>query len=144
MKNSREPRADCHARKLLIMAAAVHGLGPETDLTYANTTRVMRQALHWAGLLLGDIEQCFESYDQAPPVTEFYDALTSMILQSKPAEALFEGGGNWGGPGLRPAAAHFTSCRLTERGWSLGNQLLERHPRYRQDIYERRRGPTTG
>ena len=126
------------------MAAAVHGLGPETDLTHANTARVMRQALHWAGLLHGKMETCFESYNDAPPVTQFYDALESMILQNRPTEVLFEGGGNWGGQGFRRAAAHFTSCRLTKRGWSLANQLLERHPRYREDIYERRHGQATG
>jgi hypothetical protein len=126
------------------MAAAVHRLGPETDLTYANTARVMRQALHWAGLLHGEIETCFESYDDIPPVTQFYDALTSMIHQERATEALFEGGGNWGGPGLRPAAAHFTSCRLTERGWSLAKQLLDLHPHYRQDICKRRRAPASG
>ena len=126
------------------MAAAVHGLGPETDLTHANSAKVMRQALHWAGLLHGEIETCFESYDDAPPVTEFYDALESMILEKMPKEVLFEGGGNWGGPGFRRAAAHFTSCRLSKRGWSLANRLLERHPHYREDIYERRHGQTTG
>ena len=133
-----------NARDLLLMAAAVHRLGPETDLTYANTAKVMRQALHWAGLLQGEIETCFESYDDAPPVTQFYDALTSMILQERTTEVLFEGGGNWGGPGLRPAAAHFTSCRLTERGLSFAKQLLDRHPHYRQDIYEWRPAPTSG
>ena len=132
------------ARDLLLMAAAVHRLGPETDLTHANTYMVMRQALHWAGLLHGEIETCFESYDDAPPVSKFYDALTSMILQKRPTEVLFEGGGNWGGPGLRRAAAHFTSCRLTKRGWLVASQLLERHPRYREDIYERRHGQATG
>ena len=131
-------------RDLLLMAAAVHRLGPEPDLTYANTARVMRQELHWAGLLHGEIETCFESYDDAPPVTQFYDALTSMILHKRPTKVLFEGGGNWDGPGLQRAAAHFTSCRLTNRGWSLANKLLERHPRYREDIYERRNGPPTG
>src|SRR5690242_6813511 len=125
------------------MAAVVHRLGPETDLAHANTYKVMRQALHWAGLLHGEIETCFESYDDAPPVSKFYVALTSMILEDRPTGFLFESGGNWGGPGLRRAAAHFTSCRLTKRGWSVAYQLLERHPRYREDIYERRHGQTT-
>ena len=123
------------------MAAAVHGLGPGTNLRYANSVKVMRQALHWAGLLRGEVEACFERYDECPPVTEFYDAMVSMMPQSEPGEVLFEGGGNWGGPGGPRAAAHFTSCRLTERGWSLANELLEQHPGYREDVYVRRYNP---
>ena len=130
------------ARDLLLMAAAVHKLGPDTNLGYGpSTVKVMRQALHWAGLLHGEIKTCFESYDECPPTTEFYEALISMMPQSKPAEVLFEGGGNWGGPWGPRASAHFTSCRLTELGWSLANQLLERHPRYRENVYN---GPATG
>ena len=132
------------ARDLLLMAAAIHRLGPETDLTHGNGARVMRQALHWAGLLHGASETCFESYDDAALVTQFYDAQAVMILQNGPTEVLSEGGGNWGGPGFRPAATHFTSSRLTKRGWSLAHQLLRRHPRYREDIYERRHGQATG
>jgi hypothetical protein len=97
----------------------------------------MRQALYWAGLLHGEIQTCFESYDECPPVTEFYDALVSMMPQSEPAEVLFECQGYWGGPGGRRAAAHFTSCKLTERGWALANQLLEQHPGYRRDVIAR-------
>jgi len=126
------------ARDLLLMAAAVHDVGPRTDLKYANTVEVMRQALHWAGLLHGEIEECFEGYDECPPVTRFYETLISMMPQSKPAEILFEGQGNWGGPGEPRASAHFTSCRLTEHGWSIANQLLERHPHYREDPYRKR------
>lgn len=37
----------------------------------------MRQALHWAGLLHGEVQECFESYDERQPVTEFYDAMVS-------------------------------------------------------------------
>jgi len=120
------------------MAAAVHGLGPSTDLSTANTAKVMRQALHWAGLLHGEVEECFEGYDECPPVAEFYDALVSMMPWSNPDVVLFEGGGNWGGPGKPRAAAHFTSCRLTERGWVRAQELLERHEAYQKDVYLRR------
>jgi hypothetical protein len=116
------------------MAAAVHGLGPSTDLNYANSAKVIRQALHWAGLLQGAVEECFESYDECPPVTKFYDALVSMMPLSDPVEVLFECQGYWGGPDGPRASAHFTSCRLTERGWSLAQELLQRHPSYRDDI----------
>jgi len=132
------------ARDLLLMAAAVHRLGPQTNLSYANTMKVMRQALHWAGLLHGEIEERFESYDECPPVTQFYESLISMMPQSRPTEVLFECGGNWGGLGEPRASAHFTSCRLTERGWSLACQLLERHPRYREDVYGARYGTAAG
>jgi hypothetical protein len=131
-------------RDLLLMAAAVHELGPRTNLSYANTAKVMRQALYWAGLLHGEIEERFESYEECPPVTQFYEAMISMMPQSMPAEVLFEGGGNWGGPGEPHASAHFTSCRLTERGWSLANGLLEQHPHYREDVQIRRYGPADG
>jgi hypothetical protein len=117
------------------MAAAVHKLGPQTNLGYANSVKVMRQSLYWAGLLHGEIEECFESYNECPPVTEFFEALVSMMHDAMSTEALFEGGGNWGGPGHPRASAHFTSCRLTERGWSLACQLLEQNPRYRDDVY---------
>ena len=123
------------ARDLLFMAAAVHKLGPKTDLSRANTMKVMRQALHWGGLFHGEIKKCFESYDECPPVAQFYEALISMMPQSRPKEVLFECGGNWGGPGERRASAHFTSCRLTERGWRLASELLERYPRYRENVY---------
>jgi len=33
--------------RLLLMAAAVHGLGPNTDLSRANTAKVIGQALQW-------------------------------------------------------------------------------------------------
>ena len=33
----------------LLMAAAVHGLGPGTDLSRANTARVVNQVLQWRG-----------------------------------------------------------------------------------------------
>jgi hypothetical protein len=101
-----------NARDLLLMAAAVHGLGPSTDLNYANSAKVIRQALHWAGLLQGAVEECFESYDECPPVTKFYDALVSMTPLSDPVEVLFECQGYWGGPDGPRASAHFTSCRL--------------------------------
>lgn len=117
------------------MAAAVHEFGPWTDLTYANTAKVMRQALHWAGLLNAEIQTCFEGYGECPPVTQFYETLISMMPQSKPPEVLFECQGNWGGPGEPRASAHFTSCKLTQRGWQIANNLLERHPRYREDVY---------
>lgn len=89
-------------------------------------------------LLHGEIQECFESYNECPPITRFYEALISMMPQSIPAEVLFEGQGNWGGPGPDEprASAHFTSCRLTKRGWWLANQLLERHPHYRDDVYK--------
>jgi len=131
-------------RDLLLMAAVVHELGPATDLNFVNTAKVMRQALHWADLLHGEIEECFESYDECTIVNQFYEALISMMPQSKPAEVLFECQGNWGGPGEPRAAAHFTSCRLTQRGWSVANQLLERYPRYRENVYVRRDGPASG
>jgi len=123
------------------MAAAVHELGPRTNLKYANTAKVMRQALHWAGLLQGKIAESFESYNACPEVAQFYEAMIAMMPQSSPPEVLFECGGNWGSSGEPPASAHFTSCRLTKGGWSLAAKLLERYPNFREDLHVKHYGP---
>ena len=82
------------------MAAAVSNLGPWTNLGCGpSTVKVMRQALRWAGLLHGEIKECFESYDECPPITQFYEALISMMPQSRPAEILFEVRRQMGRPG---------------------------------------------
>ena len=125
------------SRQLLLMAAAVHNLGPELgsrDRFGANAFKVVRQALHWAGLYEGEVRAAFERYEESPEVTAFYDALVSMMPQGNAVEPLFEGEGNLCG---KPRASpFFTHCRLTDRGWVAANQLLQLHPTYRQNLWQ--------
>src|ERR1700682_3807807 len=95
--------------RLLLMAAAVHGLGPRTELGYANTARVVNQALRWRGLSAEEIRGGWRNRDCDPVHAEVYDALIRMTHQmqsvgpgrapERAGPALFEGGGNWGVPG---------------------------------------------
>jgi hypothetical protein len=132
----------------LLMAAAVHGLDPTTDLTWANAARVVNQVLRWRGLTAEQInagwrgEECEEC---GPEHGAVYAALVRMTHQrcqdgvfrsgERPGPALFEGGGNWGVPGDpdQPACLpHYNSCRLTADGARLAHSLLEQHPEYRK------------
>jgi hypothetical protein len=127
------------------MAAAVHGLGPNTDLTRANTAKVVGQALRWAGLVDDELREAWDAMEDHPAIDQVYGALIRMTLQTqrvgpgrppeRPGEVLFEGSGNWGQPGdpeCPPAFPHFNSCRLTARGEQLARELLERYPQYRK------------
>lgn len=133
------------SERLLLMAAAVHGLGPGTDLTRANAARVVNQALIWTGLSSDKIRQGWECPEANPIIEETYNALVRMtreLHRGKPGrnperidDALFEGGGNWGVPcdPNSPAAwPQFNSCRLTANGERIARELLERHPEYRK------------
>ncbi len=125
--------------ELLIMAAAVHGLGPNTRLT-ANAAKVVGQALEWAGRMEGEVRKAWLSIEGHPAIDECYAVLIRMIRQllrngvhrppERPGDALFEGAGNFGSALHPPALPHFTSCRLTERGVSIARDLLRRHPEY--------------
>jgi hypothetical protein len=128
----------------LLMAAVVHGMGPETDVGYANTARVVNQVLAWHGLTAEQINAGWRTEDCDPEHGAVYEALVRMTWQEcrdgsfrspeRPGPALFEGGGNWGVPGdpARPACwPHFNSCRLTAEGERLALSLLEQHPEYR-------------
>jgi hypothetical protein len=125
--------------KLLLMAAAVHGLRPGINIKYANTARVVRQVLEWAGLDTKDVLDTWNTDDWHPSIEAVYGPLVHMtqVQGFRPAErpgpALFDGGGNWGVPGdpeRPPAYPHFNSCRLTETGDRLALQLLAEHPEY--------------
>jgi hypothetical protein len=133
------------------MAAAVHGLGPTTDLGRANTARVVNQVLLWRGLTAEQINAGWREQDCDPEHDEVYAALVRMTHQEcrdgsfrpgeRPGLALFEGSGNWGVPGdpNRPACwPLFNSCRLTAEGERLARELLEQHPEHRK------RGRRTG
>jgi hypothetical protein len=119
------------------MAAAVHKLGPDivspaAPFPRANVFMVIRQALHWAGLFGGHVQACFERYDECPEITTFYDALVSSMPQGNAPEPLFEGAGNLRGEPR--ASPFFNHCRLTMRGWTIANELLDAHPHYRNDL----------
>ena len=129
--------------QLLLVAAAVHGLGPNTDLNYANTARVVDQALRWRGLSADEVRSGWRTYDCDPAHKEVYEALVKMTLQhtlggDRPPERtgppLFEGGGNWGVPGdpsCPPCWPQYNSCRLTALGAQVAQELLNRHPEFR-------------
>ncbi|MCH8807025.1 MAG: hypothetical protein IH986_13170 [Planctomycetes bacterium] len=131
--------------RLLLMAAGVHGLGPNTDLSCANTARVVDQALRWLGLTAEEIRRGLNEPECHPVSEEVYNVLVRMTHQThrdgpgpapeRPGKALFEGGGNWGVPGdasSPPAWPHFNSCRLTAHGERIALELLEQHPEYRE------------
>jgi hypothetical protein len=128
--------------RLLLMAAAVHGLGPKTDLTFANTNKVVGQALEWAGLLVGEVRAAWENpgREYRPAIVQVYGALIRMARQihrvgpgrppERPGEPLFEASGNVGTAAKPQAFPHFTSCRLTARGEPVAQELLARNPAY--------------
>jgi hypothetical protein len=129
----------------LLMAAAVHGLGPATDLGRANTARVVNQALRWRGLTAEQVNAGWRDKDCDPEHEAVYAALVRMTHHAcrdgsfrpgkRPGPALFEGRGNWGVPGdpEHPACwPHFNSCRLTVEGQRLAQSLLAQHPEYRK------------
>jgi hypothetical protein len=122
--------------QLLLMAAAVHNLGPELgsrDRLHANAHMVIGQALHWAGFYDERVRFAFQSYQECPEIAAFYDALISMMPQGQAAEPLFEGNGNiLGDPRASP---FFNHCRLTESGLAVANELLNAHPEYRNDLW---------
>ena len=125
----------------LLMAAAVHGLGPATEVRYANTARVVNLVLRWRGLAPNQINAGWRDDECDPEHDAVYEALIRMTHQlhmqgpgrapERPGPALFEGGGNWG-DGDRPASwPQFNACRLTAEGERLARELLARHPEYR-------------
>lgn len=129
----------------LLMAAAVHGLGPATDLGRANTARIVNQVLRWRGLTDDQINAGWRDEDCDPEQGAVYATLIRMTHQAhregpgrapeRPGAALFKGGGNWGVPGDpdRPACwPYFNSCQLTTEGERLARLLLEQHPEYRK------------
>src|SRR5262245_49504878 len=93
---------------LLLMAAAVHELGPDTDLRRANTARVVNQVLRWRGLSAEEVRCGWRERDCDPIHEEVYKALIRMTHEThrdgpgrapeRPGVPLFEGGGNWGVP----------------------------------------------
>jgi hypothetical protein len=131
----------------LLMAAAVCGFGPRTDLSGANTVRIVNQVLVWRGLTSDQIDSIWSDQECDSDV---YTTLVRMTHQwcsdgsFRPGEragpALFQGGGNWGVPGDpdRPACwPHYNSCRLTAEGKRLAQVLLEQHPEYRESAKPR-------
>jgi hypothetical protein len=131
--------------QLILMAAYVHGLGPNTNLSYANADRVVGQALEWAGLMDDEVRAAWENPGVAyhPAIVRVYGALIRMTHQihrvgpgmppERPGEVLFEGAGNLGTPDQPHAFPHFTSCRLSARGEQVACELLEQHPEYRRN-----------
>jgi hypothetical protein len=126
--------------RLLLMAAAVHGLGSSTDLRRANAAKVVGQALVWAGLVDDEVREAWRSLEGHPAIDQCYEALIRMIRRldaawaNDPTQPLFEGMGNFGSREDPPAYPHFTSCRLTLGGEQLARELLEQHPEYRNGI----------
>ena len=136
---------------LLLMAAAVQGLGPRTNLIYANSARVVHQVLKWRGLSEDQLWSGWGERDCDPQHEQVFRALVRMVQMKlrggswRPAErpgvALFEGGGNWGVPGDSshpPSWPLFNSCRQTAEGKKLARKLLKEHPEYRKS-YEHRK-----
>jgi hypothetical protein len=113
----------------LLRAALELGFGPDTDLSRANTARVVNRVLAWRGLSAEQIDDGWRSDGCPPDHATVYAALARMTQErhsagpgrapERPGPALFEGGGNWGAPGDPDAPAcapQYNSCRLTEEG----------------------------
>jgi hypothetical protein len=131
--------------RLLLMAAAVHRLGPYADMSRANTVRVVNQVLRWRGLSEEEIESGWWKRKYDPIHEAVYDILIRMVHQRRregPGQvaerggaALFEGNGNWGVPGDPSCPAcmpHFNSCRLTAEGKRVARELLKQNPQCRK------------
>ena len=129
--------------RLLLMAAAVQGFGPRTDITRANTAKVVLQALQWSGLGTAEVYQQWEQFEWPAELDKVYQPLVGMTQQvlrdggarppERPGPALFEGGGNWGVPGdpQRPACdPRYNSCRLTALGGLIARALLAEQPEF--------------
>lgn len=129
--------------RLLLMAAAVQGLGPQTDLERANTVKVVSQVLRWKGLSDEESRSGWDDLDESSVRIDVYETLIRMTHQThrvgpgrppeRAGEPLFEGGGNWGVPGdpNHPACSpYYNACRLTPRGRQVAETLLSRHPEY--------------
>jgi len=86
---------------LLLMAAAVHALGPATDLSRANTARVVDQVLRWRGLSAEEVRDGWQEQECGPIHAQVYNALIRMTHEIARAGP--------GRPPERPGAA--------VRGW---------------------------
>jgi hypothetical protein len=126
--------------RLLLMAALVHGFGPDTQLGTANAHKVVAQALVWSeGKDEADLWPGY-FYDN-PRATAVHAVLVRMVRPSRrpaarPGPALFEGEGNWGDPGDPdpPSDPFYTSCRLTARGVEIAERLLAGRPELRKTL----------
>ena len=129
----------------LLMAAAVHELGPDTDLSLANTARIVNQVLRWRSLSAEQVCDGWRTRDCDPLHQQLYDAQVRMTQQQqqaggwrvpeRPGVPLFEGAGNWGVPDdpSRPACwPQYNSCRLSTEGERLARKLLTQYPEYSQ------------
>jgi hypothetical protein len=141
-----KPENLTETERLLLMAAAVHELGPATDLSRANTARVVDQVLRWRGLSAEEVRDGWQDQECGPIHEEAYNALIRMTHQTtrmgpwrppeRPGVPLFEGSGNWGVPGDPNCPAcwpQFNSCRLTAEGERMARDLLGQYPEYRKD-----------
>jgi hypothetical protein len=140
-----KPETHTETERLLLMAAAVHELGPATDLSWANTARVVDQVLRWRGLSALEVRDGWQEQECGPIHEEVYNALIRMTHQTtqvgpgrlpeRPGVPLFEGGGNWGVAGDPTCPAcwpQFNSCRLTAEGERMARDLLRQYPEYRK------------
>ncbi|MCC7424306.1 MAG: hypothetical protein IT428_28900 [Planctomycetaceae bacterium] len=110
-------------QKQLLRAAAIAGLGSQTDLSRANTVRVIRPVLQWRGLTEEQIADGWEC-ESAVVHNEVYKILIDMVHDA----IFFEGSGTWGDPrdSTRKACwPQYNSCRLTETGDALARELLD-------------------
>ena len=125
----------------LLRAAAVHGLGPGTDLGRANSARIVDQVLLWRGLTAQQVRDGWRVTECDSAHEEVYNTLVRMIQQrqmdnsvlapQQARAALIEGGGNWGvpdDPDKPPCWPQYNSCRLTPEGVRVAQHLLAVDP----------------
>lgn len=120
--------ADEQLRRDLIVASALFHAPPPGDRVYANCFRVLRHALHAAGLWESRLNGAFHGDDEGNPdyavVTQWYSTLINLTRHEPVSERLLQGQGNF----TVPAGAYFTACWLTPAGYTSGERLLTAHP----------------
>ena len=87
----------------------------------------------------GAVLSAWQTYPSLCPqrhaeIDQYYSSLIEMLKEDDGVPAYFEGMGNFGGPGLPPAAPHFTVCRLTDAGAALAQLLLKEEPERKVDL----------
>lgn len=131
----------------LLVAALLQRRTSFSDAYCASTHKILKQALHLAGL---DAEGINELWTQAQMETlpsgnqfdEYYDALIAMTEsdERKPSRSgypLFDGRGNWGtADGKTPSFPDFNSCRLTCIGEEFAKVILQMHPEYKTKVLD--------
>lgn len=125
--------------KLLLIAALLEGMSPDSPVDRANTSRLVWRAVLISGRASGDEMDAWVRHEDPEPeaILDLYHTLVHMVQvrYQNPRLALFDGRGNWGDPSdPDSSAAHsnYNSVRLSRLGAQIAFELLPDHPEYRR------------